>query len=360
MNILNSLFGVALVLQAFASHAVPGESIVRNTDGDYIVTYWNGISLMQTKYVPATKTDPKISSGFRVTEQDGVAYQYKLSNRANARQPIVALQFWRVSSIKSSSPIADIPAGTRDIAAAADFVRARRAALRTPSGWSGDVTPAVPAGVIVEWKYIYRNPNQDEVLEGLLAGESQRGFGFVSVDLPGMAFAQIRGDGRHPEYEDDGPSADSEIANQLDKLDSEDFVPRNAAVPTIALPAPFDAAMLLDRIRTHVATWPGKQLLDPAFASQLDRYMVAAIDAYRLNNTKAGREHIETLRKMLAKEHHHVDHDDEDDDDGEERKHATRFSIDRLAARVLDFDLRYVLKRMEHEHKESERKKGRD
>jgi hypothetical protein len=126
----------------------------------------------------------------------------------------------------------------------------------------------------------------------------------------------------------------------------------------IAVPVPFDAAVLLDRIRFHVATWPGKQLLDPAFAAQLDSYMVAAVDAYRLNNTKAGKEHIMTVRRMLAKEHHHLDHDDEDTDDTDEHKAATRLAIDRVAARVLDFDLRYVLKRMEQNTKRARGRMG--
>jgi hypothetical protein len=187
------------------------------------------------------------------------------------------------------------------------------------------------------------------------------GFGFISQSLPDMGVAKFTGARKFSNgYGGEGPHPDSDIAKQIEALEDNDFVPRNAALPTIAVPVPFDAAVLLDRIRAHVATWPGKQLADPAFAAQLDRYLLAAADAYRLNNTKAGREHVETLRRMLAKAHPDVDHDDEDDDDGEERKHATRLSIDRLAARVLDFDLRYVLKRMEHEHKEGERKKGRD
>jgi hypothetical protein len=78
-------------------------------------------------------------------------------------------------------------------------------------------------------------------------------------------------------------------------------------------------------------------LLDSAFAAQLDRYLVAAAEAYRLNNPKAGKEHIETLRKMLAKEHHHLDHDDEDDGDSEERKTTTQFSVDRLGGKSAGF-----------------------
>lgn len=103
-------------------------------------------------------------------------------------------------------------------------------------------------------------------------------------------------------------------------------------------------------------TWPSKKLLDPAYATQLERYLVAAAEAYRLNNTKVGNEHIETLRKMLAKEHHGLEREDGGDEDTEEHKTSTRFTIDRLAARVLDFDLRYVFKRMEHDEDEHQKR----
>jgi hypothetical protein len=89
--------------------------------------------------------------------------------------------------------------------------------------------------------------------------------------------------------------------------------------------------------------------------------MVAAANAYRNNQPKVGREQIESLRKMLDREHKYLDHDDEDNEDTPEHKHATRLTIDRLAARVLDFDLRYVLKRTErgheHEHGDGDRRK---
>ncbi len=152
----------------------------------------------------------------------------------------------------------------------------------------------------------------------------------------------------------EGPSG--ELGKEFDLIEQNDFVPRNAAIPTIAVPVSFDAAVLIDNIRAEMLTWPGKKLLDPVYATQLERYLVAAADAYRLNNTKAGKEHIETVRKLLAKEHHNLDHDDEDNDDIEERRAVTRFSIDRLAARVLDFDLRYVLKRMEREEDEHKKR----
>lgn len=78
-------------------------------------------------------------------------------------------------------------------------------------------------------------------------------------------------------------TAHSAVFAELHQLCDNDFVRRNAAVPTIAVPVPFDAAVLQDRIRAHVDTWASKQLFDPAFAAQLDRYMVPAADAYRHN-----------------------------------------------------------------------------
>jgi len=118
---------------------------------------------------------------------------------------------------------------------------------------------------------------------------------------------------------------------------------------------PSSAALLLDYIRNEMQTWPGKQLLDTTYSAKLDSYLSSAANAFRLNQPKVAREQIEAVRKMLAKEHHHVDHDDEDDEDTEEHKRATRFTIDRLAARVLDFNLRYVLKRTEREHDDHEK-----
>jgi len=40
--------------------------------------------------------------------------------------------------------------------------------------------------------------------------------------------------------------------------------------------------------------------------------MVAAADAYRHNQPKAGNEHIETLREMLKREHKDLDRDDDE------------------------------------------------
>jgi len=97
-------------------------------------------------------------------------------------------------------------------------------------------------------------------------------------------------------------------------------------------------------------------LADSAFATQLDGHIQSAADAYRNNQPEAARDHIEILFDMIRREHKGLDHeeDEESEDkrgekDGDRKASTQRALIDRLAARVLDFDLKYVLKRTRKE-----------
>ena len=339
--------GLVATAISLCAQAYPGESIVRDpSTGNYTITYRgdpNSPELSQTVFVPSTKIDPTIRSSFRLGERGVIMYRYTVSNGAAAKQAIVGVVIQQIANPILGEilfPDGTFPNEVAEKAAYDAYNAAVKAATASPPNWDGDITRRLSQ---VDW-----SPNAATFnTGGIHAGRTLSGFGFNSLDLPGVGSSWM--DGRIGENEifgflDDGPLQDSAVFAELNQLRDNDFVRRNAVVPTIAVPVPFDAAVLLDRIRTHVATWPGKQLLDPAFAAQLDRYMVAAAEAYRLNNTKAGRENIQTTRKLLAKEHHNLDHD-EDDDDTEEHKTSTRLTIDRLAARVLDFDLRYVLKR---------------
>jgi hypothetical protein len=269
-----------------------------------------------------------------------------VQSSSTSRQIIGTVRFVLAQNIIGSQ---DWPKTNRETITEAELATvydANTAALATPEGWSRGFFSR--NGYRISWN---SSPVPDT---GLRPGQTLDGFGFTSLALPGIGSGQFEGDHPPRGWSGPGPTERSAIKSQLEQLEQNDFVSRLAAVPNIAVPVPFYAAPMLDRIRAEMNSWPAKQLLDTAYAAQLDRYMIAAAEAYRLNNTKAGKEHIKTIRKMLSKEHHNLDHDDEDDEDTEERKHATRFTIDRLAARVLDFDLRYVLRRMEQA-----REKGR-
>lgn len=333
-----------------------GESIVLDpVSGNYKLTYsdeqGDGTKILShATFVPATKIEPSVNSKFRLEHAGAVTYSYSVSSGANSRQVLDTVRLTLIGKVAGSQVLpTDMQTSTPEQAFA--VLEANSLALSTPSGWRGSVSIDAGSGIsFVSW-------DADDLSTGIQPNGLVSGFGFTSQSLPGTGVAQFTGARKFANgYGGEGPAPGSDIAKQIQALDDNDFVPRLAAVPSIAVPVPFDAAVLLDNIRAQVAIWSGKPIIDPAFATQLDRYLVAAADAYRLSNVKAGKEHIETVRKLLSKEHHNLDHDDEDEDDVEERKVITRFSIDRLAARVLDFDLRYVLKRMEREEDEHKKR----
>ena len=147
------------------------------------------------------------------------------------------------------------------------------------------------------------------------------------------------------EFRDDGPDHTTAVGIAYHKLRQNDFVSRFVAVPRIAVPTPFDAAVVLAGIQQHIKTdMLSMQLVDAAFVAQLDPWFASAIDAAKRNNTAGLRHAIKELRQLLKQEHADVDKDDDQDDDDKEKKVKSR--IDKLAARVLDFDLKCVEKRV--------------
>ncbi len=359
--------GILAMAISFYAQAYPGENIVRDpATRDYIITYWNTEmeppGLETTTYVTATKIVPAIRSRFSSGREGDITYRYVISNGTQSKQVLGLIILDPVAAVIGTRDNRGMRRGTAaDKAARMAALRSNEAALSTPVGWDGSVAFGIEGrtdgSVRIGWS------SSVEHSTGLKPGSTMREFGYSSTALPGIIEAHLSGDSPVHGWSGEGPSEDSDIFQQVLEIEMHDYVSRNAAVPAIAVPVPFDAAAPLDRIRAHVSTWSGKQLLDPAFAAQLDRYMVAAANAYRSNQPKVGKEHIESVRKLLEHEHKYLDHDDEDNDDTVEHKAATRMTIDRLAARVLDFDLRYVLKRTEkgheHDHDEGDRRKGR-
>lgn len=348
---LQRAFGVLALMLAVHAHGQPGESIVLDPfTGNYVVTYLGydestqkRTALRVVTFEPATKIEPTVHTIFKIESGGVVAYQFEIQNGSLSRQSMVMILIDPVRSLVSSGQLMQLGVNLQSNATAENYGIASYP-LNTPSGWIGRATESRLGGMRLSWS---------SRKASLPIGAKRNGFGFFSQDLPSIGLAQLRGNSVITAWPDEGPIG--EVADQLDKLVKNDFVLRNIAVPAITIPVPFDPAIVLDNLRTHFATWTGKQLVDAAFAAQLDRYLSAAADAYRLNNTKVGKEHLETIHELLEKEHKHLDSDEDEASDKDELKPTTRLNIDRLAARVLDFDLRYVLKRMERDEVESKK-----
>lgn len=341
---------VITLLCCSAAYAYPGESIMLDpVSGDYTITYWNESmeppALEITTFVPSTKINPTLHSSLRMERDAKIIYRYTLTNGKQSRQYISLMILDPVSEITGVKDGRYINTSTQaGWDASVAVMISNEAALSTPAGWSGSVSFGAMGRkdntVRVGWS------NSSGLLQ---PGGNMRGFGFVSTALPGIIMAALKGRAPVHGWSGEGPTDESAIDPQLRQIMRNNFVPHPVAVPAITVPSPFNAATLLESIQIQMHTWIGMQLLDATFSSQLDRYLTAAANAYRLNQPKAGKEHIQTLRKMLKKEHEDSDKDDEKEDGKHEGKHdnkSKRIPIDRLAARVLDFDLKYVLKRM--------------
>lgn len=295
--------------------SAPERLILEPETGNYILTYKttdikDKEILVRLIYEPRTKISPLIYSKFR-DEMEGFSYAYRVHNSKTSKQALNGLLM---------------------------FVdRAEVIGQKMPVGWRGRIIPnSVDRDVSVGWRFIAR--------QGLSPGHTQEGFVFRSPDLPGVGIMRLTGAvSKILAYTGEGPDPDSEVGKKFNQLDENNFVTRHVALPKIPLSKPFDAAIVLSALQKHVKEEiTSMALVEPSFADQLDRSLIAAIEAAKRGNNDGLRAQLKDIRQMLKKEH--SDLDDKSDAEHENRKKSPSRRIDKLAARVLDFDIKYVLK----------------
>ena len=299
--------------------------------GNYVITYeaadeLSPQALNQTINIPATKINPSVKSYFKATEHpDAIVYAYKAKNGKDSKQNLETL-----------------------------IVIASHAyqGLGGPRGWNGSIVTNVDGpGFRIGWSY---SGTQD--LGGLAPGATLSGMEFKSSDLPGVGIMQLIGATPIRAYAGYGPS--QEIVDQVKAIDRKDFVPRTVALPKIPVTSPFNATAVLTSLRKHVKdNFVKMQLIEPEFANRLDQGFAAAIETAKLSSTEGLRHELKALRHMLkgfgeTEEDEHAAKKKDDSDDHEDKVKTGDWPhpIAKLAARVLDFDLKYIEKRIEPSH----------
>jgi len=316
--------GLMLCVCLVASFAAVAEeqSIVVDSNGDYVFTYEGYRGWQKVKWVPATKINPAVKGIIRpVTgKSDNLSYNYTVRNGKDSRQFLVGMRL-SASNVLSADP-------------------------RKPEGWVGHATldRAAGSGFIVGW-FFRRSGGPWEA--GLKPGAAVSGIGLDSKDLPGVDKVALWGASPSGQsFPDEGPN-EGPFRDELLRILDNDFVTRLAAVPRIAVPSPFDAAVVLTGLQKHIKTdMTSLQLIDPTLLSLIDRGLSQAIAAVQGGNTPSLLHEIKNLRQLLKQEHAEVDKDDEGDRNDDDKEKQTKPRIDKLAARVLNFDLKYVEKRV--------------
>jgi len=325
MSYRYALVLMLLLLMGFASvnvQAATQEGVIYDPQtGNYSIAYGavdiDGNEFIdEVIFVPATKIAPVVKAKFtKNTGNNSILYSYNIRNRDIAKQAILGL-YLPLNSVDTNSQ-------------------------RTPPSWIGTVsTNHVGGGQYVSWTYRRaQNP-----LAGLAPGTGQSGFGVESRDLPGVVNAELNGATPLIIFAGEIDPA-SEVGKQVNQLETNNFVLVPAAVPRISVPDPYSATVVLVSLQKHLDTdLVNLKLVDPALVTELDRWLSAAISAADLGNTKALRASLQEARRLLKQEHQDLDKDDDRDED--DKPISTKYRISKLAARVLDFDLRYVESRI--------------
>lgn len=287
------------------------------TTGNYIITYKGDHDLFYSiVFEPSTKVNPTIRSFFKYSQNDQViAYRYGIHIAKTSKQGLDGFTTSASSYVDNS--------------------------IQSPKDWKGSASPnSVDTNFILGWLCL-----KGDVVCSASPGTQLQGFALESKDLPGISVAKFTGHARHVTWLGEQPG-DSAVAKQVAQLEDANFVSRNAAVPRIKVTTPFDASATLTGIKSHLDNdLATMKLVDPVLVSQLDRLLQAASDAANLGNTKAVRDDIKEARALLKKEHGDIDDDGDRDDD---KKKSKSSSIDWLAAKVLNFDLKYVERRLKN------------
>jgi hypothetical protein len=271
---------------------------------------------------PATKIDPTLKSKFKLSDSvNTVVYEYKLRNGPKAKQDIRML-LTLVSNISGN------PTG--------------------PLDWDGRIVPTfTDSNLFLSWTYEDKDAKVLP-LRGLAPGKTADGFKVESNDLPGVVMIKVKGNARHTTWLGNVPSIDTEVGQKVVLLGSMDHIPELAAAPVISVPTPFDAAVVLTAIQKHLAQeLVRRKLVDASLAGQLDQLFQAAIVAAKGGNTAALKSNLKALRQLLKEKHGEIDKEDDDkDDDKDIDKNYVKARDKKLAAKVLDFDLKYIQRRL--------------
>ncbi len=225
MQLFSISTGIYFLLVA-ASAVAFEEGIVKNTDGDYIITFFSESGhWIQWQWEPATKIDPSVTWGIKQSSKsDSLAYSFTVANGVTSKQKLDLVRMIVSSTINGTQVI--------------------------PTGWDG-VSSSRKSNIIVSWSFQADG-------EGIKAGASQNGFGFESNDLPGIGAIELSGYTPTPALKQIYPNDISSfedisemnpIRDQFNSLHANDFIPRTAAIPRIAVPNPFDASVVISNIK---------------------------------------------------------------------------------------------------------------
>jgi hypothetical protein len=346
----------------------PSDTVARDpATGDWIYNFYHPTEPNRSyawRYTPRNQIKPAVRSS---VHWDGKAfeYRYQIRNAKEAKQTISYI--W----LRAPIQITEVPTTDEDVdmkvpqaqwMAALDKRYDARNALRkrtvlAASGW--DTQWHINRKDFIEFGWF---PDiKDDTNLGMKPGVQQGGFGILRPELPGLAFAKMKGDVPKPEILGGTPSTGA-VAAAISQMQEEDSTWTHVMVPAIAVPAPWDGAELARRIKAHAQNWVKWQAMTPAMLSRLNPKFDALIAAQESKDIRAIHQASVALMTevFLSQRGMHHGHASEDEDGRWQTpipivrtggfpalfpRPDAQPDMERIAARALVFDVIYLLTR---------------
>lgn len=312
-------------------------------------------------YVQQDAIRPAIKSAVHANESQFV-YRYRVSNRRDAKQAVDLFRIWGIPLVY---PVPDLPPVTANAKTDPETEDRQRwvqlkvkrkfenSVVKAPKGWSASLRVDEKAN---QSSFVWTPGLKDSDPDGIFPGKVQDGFVVNRAELPGVARAKLTGSTEEPWGLDNLPGTPFWI-QKVDEIQERDYVLVPVLAPLIPIPSPYNGPELARRLKTHVQTWLKYGHINADVLARLNRQFDVLIPALEMNNKQAARAAVIAMRKECANRHPGLTDDKagEDDDDREaeaiprtvaQRNAAAPITIDRVAARALMFDLRYLMERM--------------
>lgn len=313
-------------------------------------------------YIQQNAIKPSIKSAVQVSGSQYV-YRYRVSNRRDAKQAIDLFRIWGIPMVYA---IPDLPPVTANMRTDMDGwikqnwvqLTVKRnfegSVVKAPKGWSANLR--VDENVS-QTSFVWTPGLKDSDPDGISPGRTQDGFVVNRPELPGMARAKLTGSTEEPWGLDNLPDTPYWV-QKINEIQDMDYVLVPVLAPIILVPNPYNGAELARRLKAHVQTWLTYGHINTDVLNRLNRQFDVLIPALEINNKQAVRAAVTAIRKECADRNPGLGDDKAgDDDDGHDsealprapaqRSAAPALALDRVAARALMFDLRYLVDRMD-------------
>jgi hypothetical protein len=315
----------------------------------------------QRTYVQQNGISPTIQSTVQ-NIQNQFTYRYRINNRRDAKQLVDTFRIWGIPLAYTTPNLPPVTTSMKDtdkwtaqywLQLEAKQIFERRTVF-APRGWSASLRTDESAN---QSSFVWTPGLKDTDPDGIAPGRSQDGFTVMRTELPGMARAKLTGSTEEPWGLDNLPDT-SFWREKIKLIQEQDYVLVPVMAPIIPVPTPYNAAALARSLREHIQTWLKYGHVDANTLARLNRQFDVLIPALDIGHRKSAAAAIEALIRECINHHSDLRHQPIETDDEHHaatpiRKTATPVSttlqpfFDRVAARALIFNLRYIQTKLE-------------